>query len=294
MKHLFVVNPVAGKGKSLSYISKIHELFKFNDDNYIIEITEEKGHAIDLVRKYVQKDDYRVYAIGGDGTVNEVLNGLVDSNSSLAVIPCGTGNDFARTLIPDYKLHTDILQHTIMGYEKYIDLAKANGRYFINISSVGFDSEVIYNARHFKKSKFIPSGLAYILSLFYTPFIFKALNMDINIDGQEFIQENLLLAASNGKCYGGGIPIAPHANIEDGFLDVCMVSNASLSRLLHVLPKALKGNHISAEEVKFFKGKKITVESENDFILNADGELERINKVEFEIIPHKVKVVVPI
>lgn len=292
MKHLFIINPVAGKGQTMNYKSQIAEIFKNRNDEYFIEVTKEKGHATEIVKSYTSKDDFRVYSVGGDGTLNEVLNGLINTNSSLAVIPSGTGNDFARTLLKDIDLK-NILIDTIDGSEKYIDVAKANERFYINISSVGFDSEVVYNARLFKSKKFIPNHLSYIFSLFYTPFRFKSLDMKIKIDDLEFEQKNMLLAASNGKCYGGGIYITPDASIEDGLLDICMIKHTKLFKLLRFLPKAIKGNHGCAEEVQFFKAKQVSVESDRSFTLNADGELERLNKVTFEIIPNKVKIIVP-
>ncbi|MBU5590724.1 diacylglycerol kinase family lipid kinase [Clostridium sp. MSJ-4] len=292
MKHLFVINPIAGRGKSLTYIDKIKEIFKDRDEEYIIEITERKGHAVQLVKEYTSKEDYRVYAIGGDGTLNEVLNGMINSNSSLSVIPCGTGNDFARTLLEN--IHSeDILLDTINGDEKFIDVAKANERYYINISSVGFDSEVVYNARLFKNMKFLPNHLAYIFSLFYTPFVYKSIPMKVNIDDLILNQRTMLIAASNGKCYGGGIPITPNADIQDGLLDICVVDHAPLLKLIRFLPRALKGKHGSVKEVSFYKAHKISVESSSPFTFNADGELEKLHKVNLEIVPNKVKMIVP-
>lgn len=98
MKHLFVINPAAGKGKTLEYVDIIKKYFAGKKDIYFIEITKYPGHCTDLVRKYVSRDTFRVYAIGGDGTVNEVLNGIAGSDSYLAVIPAGCGNDYFKSI----------------------------------------------------------------------------------------------------------------------------------------------------------------------------------------------------
>lgn len=292
MKHLFIINPVAGRGESLRYKDEIIEIFKDKQEEFFIEITQSSGHATEIAREYSNKDVFRIYAIGGDGTINEVLNGMVGSKSSLAVIPCGTGNDFSRTLIGKDS-SKNILKRTIEGYEKDIDIARVNNKYFINISSVGLDSQVVYNARLFKKKPLIPNGLSYIFSLFYTPFTFRSIDMKITIDDISFHQKSLLIAVSNGKCYGGGVYITPEANIEDGLLDICLIRKTALLKLLKFLPKAIKGKHGSAEEVSFFKGKKVTVESKESFILNVDGELEKTYKSEFEIIPMGIKLAIP-
>ncbi|WP_461612814.1 diacylglycerol/lipid kinase family protein [Clostridium sp. Marseille-QA1073] len=292
MKNLFIINPVAGKGRSLEYIDKIKNYFDVLQEEYIIEITEYKDHAIEIAKEYTSKDTYRVFAVGGDGTINEVLNGLIGSDSVLCVIPTGTGNDFVRTLYKD-KEFEDVLDSLISGQEHYIDLAKSNDRYFINIASVGFDAEVVYNARMFKNRRFIPSSFAYILSVIYTAFNFKSINMSIKI-GEQYIKEStFLLAACNGKCYGGGIMIAPKADMKDGLLDICVIRRPGLFTLLKSIPKALKGELEGIEEVNYYSGKKIIVEGDREFILNADGELFRQTQAEFELIENGMKVVIP-
>lgn len=292
MKNLFIINPVAGKGRSLEYIDKIKNYFDNLQEEYIIEITQYKDHAIEIAKEYTSKDTYRVFAVGGDGTINEVLNGLIGSDSVLCVIPTGTGNDFVRTLYKDKEIE-DVLDSLISGQEHYIDLARSNDRYFINIASVGFDAEVVYNARMFKNRKFIPSSFAYILSVIYTAFNFKSINMTIKI-GEQYIKEStFLLAACNGKCYGGGVMIAPKADMKDGLLDICVIRRPGLFTLLRSIPKALKGELEGIKEVNYYSGKKIIVEGDREFILNADGELFRQTQAEFELIENGMKVVIP-
>ncbi|MFD3157874.1 diacylglycerol/lipid kinase family protein [Haloimpatiens sp. FM7330] len=292
MKHLFIINPNAGKKNGLNYIPLIEKYFKSNDleHEYKIITTEYKGHATKVAKEYSSKGIKRIYAVGGDGTINEVLNGIVESNSILGIIPCGTGNDFIRNLSNE---KDDILKKTIEGQVKEIDIAKANDKYYINISSVGFDSEVAYNAQLFKGKKFIPNNLAYLISLFYTPFKFKPLKLNITVDDRSFQQDSMLLATSNGKCYGGGIYITPEADITDGYLDICTVRKAKLLRFLRYLPMALKGQLKSIPEVTYYRAKKVHVSSDKEFSFNNDGELLRSKKVSFEIIPKGIKVLVP-
>lgn len=292
MKHLFIINPVAGKGKSLNFIPLIEEIFKYKEDTFIIETTQYKGHATEIAKKYSNEDNLRIYSLGGDGTLNEVLNGMAETNSTLGVIPCGTGNDFIKSLLNEVS-YKDILLKTIEGKEKTIDIGIANNRYFLNIGSVGFDSTVVYNARFFKSKPFIPSGIAYILSLIYTPFVYKSPLMKIEIDDKSFVQKNMLIAVCNGKFYGGGIPICPHANIDDGELNTCLVKDLPITKFFKFFPKILKGKHPEAEEVSFHLGETIKVSTDEDFILQWDGELEKCNEVTFNIVPNGLKLIVP-
>lgn len=292
MKNLFIINPIAGKGRALNYIDSIKNYFKNSQEEYIIEITKYKNHGTEIAKDYTSKDDYRVFALGGDGTINEVLNGMYNSNSTLCVIPNGTGNDFARTLYKEYNLE-NILHSLINGQELFIDIAKCNNRYFLNIASVGFDAKVVNNAKLFKKKKFIPNSLSYIISLFYTTFGFSPMNVKIEFDNNIIEDSILLLAACNGKFYGGGIPIAPKANITDGFFDLCLVKSAPFLRLITKIPKSLKGDLSNIEEVNFYNSEKVYIKSEEDLTINIDGEIFFNREVQFEIIKNGLKVMIP-
>ncbi|WP_032120720.1 diacylglycerol/lipid kinase family protein [Clostridium amazonitimonense] len=293
MKHLFIINPVAGKGKAVGFIQDIKEYFDKRDD-YFLEVTKRQGHAADLVREYVSKDTYRVYSIGGDGTLNEVLNGLVGSNSSLAVIPAGSGNDFIKSIIQDEnKNYENILERTIEGEEQLVDLGSINYRYFINISSVGFDAVVTKNARNLKKKPLISGSLAYLLSIFSTIYKFRGIDVDIYIDGVEMKRKAILIAIANGKYYGGGMKVAPNAEISDGNLDICVVNNMNRLRLLRLFPKLIDGTHGEVEEVEFFKGKDILIKGKENFPINIDGEILEDGKVQIQVREQYVKIVKP-
>lgn len=222
MKHLFIINPKAGKGKSLQLIPEIEEAFKGTNEEFIIEITERIGHATELVRNYVNRDNYRIYAVGGDGTLNEVLNGMVNSESCLGVIPSGSGNDFIRSVYKE-KLVRNTIRDTINGDIKPIDLGKVDGRYFINISSIGIDAEVVDNVKSIKICPFISGKIAYILSAIITILMYKYRDIQLIIDTKEVKIKNTLLAIANGRYYGGGMRVAPDADLQDGLLDICAI-----------------------------------------------------------------------
>jgi YegS/Rv2252/BmrU family lipid kinase len=294
MKHLFIINPNAGKGTSLEIIPLIKRIFTTLEDQYIIEVTEGPGHATEIAKRYTSKNDYRIYSVGGDGTLNEILNGMVNTNSHLAIIPTGSGNDFVKSI--DETHHTSLesmLISTISGTNKKIDLARVNNRYFINISSIGFDANVVQNAIKFKNLPFIPVKLAYLLSIFLTVFFHKNKNLEISLDNNKIISNTTLLAICNGKFYGGGMLVAPFAKVDDKKFDICLVQNAGLFKILILFPKLIKGIHNELKDVSFFKAEKIVVDSLEKISINIDGEILQAKHFEFEIIPSGIEVIYP-
>jgi len=314
MKHLFIINPVAGKGKALEFIPKIEKLFSSRkNDVYFIETTERPGHATELVRNYVSRDTYRVYSLGGDGTLNEVLNGLAGSDSSLAVIPTGSGNDFVKSL-ENYSLfdihHTSqkevanstlkedlrisLLKSLVDGEERPVDIGKVNDRYFINISSMGFDAIVVHKTNTLKKLPFVTGLLAYILGVLFTLISYGKNMVSISIDGKTMEVNTLLIAVANGKYYGGGMQPAPSADIYDGILDICLIRSVGRLRILKFFPKFIKGQHEHVKEVSLHKGREIKITSHKKVALNIDGEVSIVNgETLFQIIPGAIKIVIP-
>ncbi|HHW48289.1 MAG TPA: diacylglycerol kinase family lipid kinase [Clostridiaceae bacterium] len=294
MEHLFIINPVAGKGKALKFIKEIKNLFVNSGKKYLIKITEKPGHATEIAREYTRKGCLRVYSVGGDGTLNEVVNGMVGSNSSLAIIPAGSGNDFIKSIVNSNMEPKDILVRAINGSKvRLADLAKVNERYFINISSIGFDAEVVYNTNKIKKLPCIPGKLAYILGVLITLFKYNNYYLKVTIDGQYIETKSLLTAVANGRYYGGGMLPTPNAEIDDGQFDICLISEVNRFKIFRFLPRFIKGLHGNLKEVSFYRGKKITIECDKDLAINIDGEVNKVRKASFEIIPKAISIVVP-
>ncbi len=291
MNHLFIINPQAGKGKGLKYIELIKKLFKGREDQYFIELTQGPGDATQIVKRYVSAGDYRVYSVGGDGTLNEVLNGMVNSYSSLAVIASGSGNDFYRNM--DDEAGESMLCRTINGVEKHVDIGKVNGRYFLNVASAGIDAEVAYNADRFKKLPLFNGMAAYAAGVFYTVFKYKSFDSNVTIGNSCQNKETLLFAVANGKYYGGGMKIAPLADISDGQLDIYHVDKMNPFKIILLFPKLIKGIHGTVREVSYSRSTKVNISSEQDFLLNIDGEISRVREASFEIIPKGLKMVFP-
>ncbi len=292
MRHIFIVNPVAGKGKTYKLIPEIHDYFnnsdKFKTEDYVVETTKYPGHATELARAYSLAEDCRIYSVGGDGTLNEVLNGMAGTGSCLAVIPAGSGNDFIRSVLPDIHLK-DIIPLTIEGEERLVDIAGTNGKFYINISSLGFDAQVVHSTNHFKKIPLVSGKMAYVLGLLSTILHSSSKLLEIDIDGNKMNVNALLVAIGNGRYYGGGMLALPEADITDGRFDICVIERVSRPRMFRLFPMFMKGQHGSLKEVHFYKGSKVSVVSKEPIAMNVDGEISMVSKATFDIIPSGLK-----
>ncbi len=297
IKHLFIVNPVAGNGIALKMTDTIHKLFtelkqKYSDISYEIVYTKEEGHATDIARKYSAKDDYRIYAVGGDGTLNEVLNGMMGSNSVLGCIPGGSGNDFIRSIVKTFD-RKRILMNTVLGQVEEIDVASVDGRYYLNITSMGFDANAGNNVEAFKNVKFLPNKFAYLAAVLKTARDFSHINLRIVVDGEEMEIEAFMVAIANGQYYGGGIKIAPEADLHDGLLDIVIVKDMTPGKIIKFLPKAMAGKHLNLDEVTLLRGKKIELYSDEPVFINIDGEIEARKEAKIRVESEKVRFIIP-
>lgn len=290
MKLLFIVNPTAGKGKSKDLIPLIEQACKEEDVEFTMQLTAKKGDATRLSSQAVSDGYKKIIAVGGDGTMNEVLNGLVGSEAALGIIPGGSGNDFIRS-ISNNSNPSSAIHDVIHGQIKKIDLGLCNDRYFVNVGSVGLDAEVVIRLETAKK--FFSGSMAYIASALYTIFTYKGWMMKIEVDEQVLFGKTLLTAIANGKYYGGGIMPAPEAEINDGLYDVCHIGHMSKLKMFTVFPKYMKGKHSNIKEVTFLKGKKVNITCDRPFAINLDGEIMSDSKAEFSLIHDGVKMICP-
>jgi len=278
LKKIYIVNPAAGHGKAKRMAEELKN--SQSDCESEILITSGAGDATEIARRYSCGDN-RVYSVGGDGTINEVINGSIGGESRVCIIPAGSGNDLIRS-VDDISGDCDI------------DVGSVNGRYFANIASIGFDADVAHNAKRFKKIPLL-GGLSYYISIFYTLIKKKPLKVTIDIEGEpEFCGEKelLLLAVANGKYYGGGIKIAPSARINDGLLDICIIENLSRFKILTLLPKFFAGTHEKLKQVKFVSAKKIKILRDEPGPISIDGEIISVKDMDFDILPGGLKIFV--
>lgn len=290
MKTLFIVNPIAGKGKAKEIVPLIEEACRNNDIEHSIKYTSKPKEGISIARTGVDEGYEKIVSVGGDGTLNEVVNGIAGSEVILGVIPCGTGNDFVRSVYKETDMDK-MINNVINGGIRTIDFAKCNDIFFINIGSGGFDAEVALESE--KTRRFFSGSFAYIVALIKTIFTYRGKKMKVSIDDMEFEKNTLLVAIANGKYYGGGILPAPKADLSDGIFDVCFVECMPKIKMLTMFPQYIKGQHEGVKGVSFYRGKKIRLTSSEKFGVNIDGEVSLQNDVEFNIIPKGIKIVTP-
>lgn len=288
-KHVFILNPQAGFKRTEQLKTMILEKFGKLAE---IRLTERAGHATQIAREYTGST---IYAVGGDGTANEVMCGTVGSDNTLCILPAGSGNDFVRSLYPKIakskRTAKEILQRLDSFLPRKIDCAKANESFFMNIASVGFDAEVVRNSERFENLPGLRK-VSYILSMFYTIFHYHGTELECEIDGKYYKQKSLLCCIANGTYYGGGIKIAPEAKLDDGKLDAYLIESVSPWRFLSIMPHLALGKHTALRFVKHFRADKITLRGK-DLTLNLDGELTPVQEAHFEVIPKGLTVLAP-
>lgn len=304
MHHLFIINPAAGRKNTAHVVEYIDAYFNKDYDQYTVVLTKYPGHATQIVKENLKEKDYSIYAVGGDGTVNEVLNGIMQADMSrlhgLGIIPVGSGNDFVKSLDTGYtkakiKDLKDLINRTIEGKSKEADILMADERYFLNVASAGFDAEVTYNSLKLKRLRWISPRLSYFLSVLYTIVRIGHYDNEIRIDDGEIIREKILfIAAGSGRYYGGGMKVLPKASIYDGFMDICMVEPLKRRRLIRLFPSFIQGTHARCPEVTMFRAKKLTISTLQNQKMQIDGEIvDHQRHIEIKVSPIKINLLIP-
>lgn len=302
MKHVFIINPTAGKVDRTKEIRRqIHSLT--TPDPVEIHLTRSAGEAEHIARMVAESgEEVRVYACGGDGTANEVLTGIAGyKNCALGIIPIGSGNDFVRGFEPRTREDFLSVEAMVNGEDKAIDLMECQGKYSMNVFSVGFDCEVANNVDRFKKLPHVSGSLAYKMSIVYCLFSKRKHPVKIYLDGKPFEgadykNTTLLAVAANGKYYGGGIKAAPLAVHDDGLMDFVHANTLSVPKFISIVGKYTKGLHINNPKMSFITFKrcrKIKFEAENPINVNFDGEIFTMKNPEIALLPKALRIILP-
>lgn len=291
MKHIFIMNPTSGDGKALKTISIIEEYFQSKDDFEII-ITKEEGHATLVASQYYPEDNVCLYAVGGDGTAYEVLNGI-NKGVTMAIIPAGSGNDFYR-VIGNYKeALTTLIPKVIEGKVISIDYGIANEHRFLNCCCMGIDADVVDHANRISKKFPLPRSFVYGISVLYKILAPRKMNITITTDNQVIKNESILFTAMNGRYYGGGFTPTPKAKLTDGLLNIVYVDFLSLIKIIPSLPKYFSGKHDGIKAIHNMELKKFKLESEKELLYCCDGEIYQSNKIDFEVIELGLQLKIP-
>lgn len=285
MKHIFIMNPAAGKGtKFHKLIDDIHSVCDRRKVCYDIHVTEKIGEATDFVKKTCEKstDPVRFYACGGDGTIKEVATGIVGFDfAELGIIPMGTGNDFVKNFEHIEKFFD--IDAQLDGETRKIDLLKYNNKYAVNLINIGFDCEIAKQAALNRRSVFIPSKVAYTAGIVQkiTQMGTAVVDGKLLLDGVPHRWHTFQICVfANGAFYGGGYHSAPAASFEDGIIDVCVVKKVTLNELIQLIGPYKKGTHLTDPKIpQVFSYRKIKSAEfyfDHPTDVCVDGEIERI------------------
>lgn len=283
-----IVNPAAG-GVNDKKTEEITSFFERRATSISLDYTNKPHEATNLAKAASEQNYDAIVAVGGDGTVNEVLNGIADSSTTLGIIPAGSSNDFAKEIgIPSEtnKACQNIIENSI----KRIDIGKVNDRYFINMAGVGLDAQVSEAAN---KIPFRTKGLfSYVVALLKVLITSYPKEFSLALDGKTRLVKAWLITIGNGKQFGGGMKILPTADLSDGLFDICVIQDVKKWRVFYYLPLIIAGKHLSLSSVAVYRAKEIEVKSLG-CLGHTDGEVMKGDVFKFELLPQALDVIVP-
>ncbi|RAL26298.1 diacylglycerol/lipid kinase family protein [Thermoflavimicrobium daqui] len=286
---LFIVNQGSGRGRGKKVWNKIEPILKERQIAYQVEFTKYPKHATEIVKAVNHTNLQAVIAIGGDGTLHEVGNGLVGTEIPLGYIPAGSGNDFARA----EKISLDPLEalERILAHQvRKIDTAKLGQKMMIGFTGIGLDALVADTANKSVLKKLFRKFI-YLFIMIRCLWTYRPSHVTITVDGQTYHYDGIwLIAINNTPFYGGGMQICPQAQNDDGWLDICCVKYCRRRTLLRVFPRVYQGTHIDHPYVSIYRGKEIRVQSEQPLTIHVDGEIYGSTPLDMTIQPQSLLV----
>ena len=295
MKHLFIINPAAGsKDRTADYTAKIEKAFRNREDTYEIKVSQAPGDCEKLTRQAAATgEEYRIYACGGDGTLNEVAQGAAGcSNVAITAFSGGSGNDFTK-LFDDPKAFFDI-DRLLEPQEESFDLIRCNDDYSLNICSVGLDARIGTDVANYKRIPLLQGFRAYAVSTLVNVIRGIAEHYVVEINGERIDGEQTLICACNGRFYGGGYNPVPEADPTDGLLDVLVIKKVSRLLVAKVIGKFKDGRYKELKDlVRHFRTDKVRILCDKPTSVNLDGELRTAEIVEMSVAKEKVRFFYP-
>lgn len=299
---LIIVNPVSGNGKTGQRWAGIEERLRIEGAQFEVEFTREPGHATQLARDAVAAGYRTIVSAGGDGTLNEVINGLLvdgraDPDVKLGLVPGGTGSDFGRGIgLPRDPLEAAL--HLLKAEPRWFDVGQitcklgegTNTRYFINVAGLGFDGEVCDRVN--RSSKALGGTIPYLSSLLITLFTYRNKRVRWTLDGlrREEVLNSVIVA--NASYFGGGMYISPKSQTDDGLFHIVTLGDWGTLEFLVAVPRVYNGTHLTHPKVKVYTGRQVQVEADGRMFLQAEGDLFGEAPATFNILPHTLQVLV--
>lgn len=303
MKTCVILNPWAGKGSAGQRRGELEQALRNVDVQFDIIVTHARGGAIELTYQAIDRGYESIVAVGGDGTINEVVNGIVGSRerfgheAALGIVPFGTGSDFIKVLDGvDANDLSGAVRRLAVGKERLIDVGRINveagsrelQRYFINGLGMGIDAQVAVESNKITGMR----GFAvYLLSVIRALAIYKAPLMSVKFDDYEVRRRLMFASVANGRCQGGGFWLTPEALIDDGVLDLCIVDRMRLDQAIRNIPRLMDGSHTQMRWVTMGKARHIEASCHGGIPVATDGEVVATDahRVVVDVLPGAIR-----
>ncbi len=295
MKHLFIINPAAGsRNRTQEYSDVIHKICRARKLSYEIRVSTAPGEAVRIAREAAQTgEELRLYACGGDGTLNEVVSGAAGyENAAVTVFSGGSGNDFVK-IFDDPRAFFDL--HRLMDAdEATFDLIRCNDSLALNICSVGLDARIGTDVSRYKRIPLLQGFRAYAASALVN--IVKGISEHyvVEVNGEVFDGQQTFVCVCNGRYYGGGFNPVPEADPSDGLLDVLVVKQVSRGQVPGLIGKYKNGRYRELQHVaRYLKTDRVKITCDKPTPINLDGELRMAQEIEMKVAREKIRFFYP-
>jgi len=290
MKILVITNPLAGGGKTLRLLPRIKQWLSRSPHEFSFTVPESPDRMRSEILQAADQGMEAFLLVGGDGTVHQALRAIADTNLPFGYLPCGRGNDFARNVGLPSTLEKSCSFPSNPSLHQ-VDLPRINQIPFVAVAYVGFDAEVNRLANDGRG--YFGGTLGYVVCVLKTLKDFKPFEIEITIDDHTWRERVMMVTVANAPFYGGGMKIAPDANMNDGIFNICIVQEISKFELLQQFPRVFKGTHIFHPKVLMKTGKRVRIVSDENRDVFADGEYVGCLPGEYTIGHQKIQIMSP-
>jgi YegS/Rv2252/BmrU family lipid kinase len=284
---VLLVNPSSGGGRALKLLPRLEAVLDGRRVPFRVVHTKSLEHGVAKALEAVEAGELPV-VVSGDGMIGAIGGALAGGEAPLGIVPVGRGNDLARVLgIPTEP--EAAIEIVLAGHTRAIDVGEANGHRFLGIASVGFDSD----ANRIANESRLGGNLVYAYAALRALVAWKPARFTVAIGEQRTRTEGYSVVVANNSAYGGGMYVAPDADLEDGEFDVVTIQKVSKFRFLSNLPKVFKGTHVRNDEVQVVRASRLSLSASRPFAVYADGEHLTDLPTDLRVIPHALRVLVP-
>jgi len=299
MQAKLVVNPTSGAWNVQRELPSVLSHLEDHGWRVTLHLTKQPGEATALAQQARREGLDAIFVVGGDGTVNEVINGLAEGVVALGVLPGGTGNAWAKELgLPTrsprhWSPLVDSVKVLVPGTIRRIDVGKANGRYFLQWAGLGLDAEVTYAMEPRSRRQRRLGALAYVVAGVSIASTMAGIRTRIYIDDQLIYRRSILVVISNSQLYGGKVRIATDARLDDGLLDVNVFAGTGFCSAIRTALGVITGLHVRDPRYSAYQGRSIRIETDKPMALHVDGEPLGTTPLECEVVPRALSILIP-